>query len=68
MSYSVLDVINTTEKVTGVPIPYKFVERRAGDPAELYSVSTQEKNVLDWEAQFSSLDAIIRSMWKIYIN
>ena len=62
------NLINAVEKNTGMPIPYKFVERRAGDPAELYSVSMQAKDILNWEPQFSNLDTIIESMWKMYID
>ena len=66
MSYSILDVINEAEKITGLSIPYKFVDRRSGDPAELYATSVEAKNILDWKPEFSDLELILDSMWKMY--
>ena len=66
LSYSVLDVINATEKITGLSIPYKIVDRRLGDPDKLYATSNEAKSILNWEPKFSDLDIIIDSMWKVY--
>jgi len=67
-SYSILDVIAAAKRVTGRPIPYRIVDRRPGDPDKLYSDSMKAKNIIDWEPEFSDLDTIIDSMWKIYKN
>ena len=47
---SVLQLLTTFEKVNNVKIPYKFVERRAGDVATSYCDPTKAKNELGWIA------------------
>ena len=44
--YSVLDLVKTFSKVTGVEIPYQIVERRAGDIATCYADVTLAKKYL----------------------
>ena len=34
---SVLDVISTTERIAGVPVPYEIAPRRSGDPVATYA-------------------------------
>ena len=66
--YSVKEVIETTRKVTGHPIPAEVKERRAGDPATLIASSEKAKSVLDWKPEFDSLDKIIEDAWKWHSN
>ena len=49
--YSVLDLVNTFEKVNNVKIPYEIVGRRAGDVAECYADPTKAEQELHWKAQ-----------------
>ena len=65
-NYSVLDVINQAEIITNKNIKYNIVERRPGDPDKLYATSHQAKNILNWIPQYSDLNTILESMWKIY--
>ena len=62
-SHSVLDVINTAREITKKDIDYMIIERREGDPEELYAKSN---NVLNFQNKFSDLETIIKSMWNIY--
>ncbi|MCH7613356.1 MAG: UDP-glucose 4-epimerase GalE [Candidatus Marinimicrobia bacterium] len=64
--YSVLDVIHEAEAVTGKKINYTIVDRRAGDPAELIATSNLAEELLDWEAKYSDLNTILKSMWNVY--
>ena len=49
--HTVLDVVNTFKNVTGVDIPYKYVERRPGD-VEISYASVKKANVLlKWHAE-----------------
>ncbi len=64
--YSVLDVINEAEAVTGNKINYTIVDRRPGDPAELIATSTLADELLGWEAKYSDLNTILKSMWNVY--
>ncbi len=48
--YSVLDVVKAFEKASGKEVPYRLVERRAGDIAKCYANPSYAKEVLGWEA------------------
>jgi len=62
--HSVKQVIETTRKVTGHPIPAEVKERRAGDPATLIASSEKAKSVLGWKPEFDSLEKIIEDAWR----
>ena len=64
--YSVLDVIKMTNKVTGKEINYEIVERRPGDPAELYASSDLAFDALNWRPKHSDLKTLIDSTWNVY--
>ena len=61
--YSILEVIDVAERVTGRKIPRKLGQRRPGDPAVLVASKEKLKRVLGWEASHSSLEEIIQSAW-----
>ena len=61
--YSVLELVNTFEKVNNVKVPYKIVERRPGDIAECYADPTKAKKELGWEAK-RSIEDMCLSSWK----
>ena len=50
--YSVLDLINSFEKVNGVKVPYKIVDRRPGDIASCYADPSKAYEVLGWKAEY----------------
>ena len=60
--YSVLDVVKSFEKVSGVSIPYEIQPRRAGDIATCYSNPQKAKDELGWEAK-NTLDDMCRDSW-----
>ncbi|MBT2758415.1 UDP-glucose 4-epimerase GalE [Mesobacillus foraminis] len=61
--YSVLEMVDAFEKATGVPIPYKIVEARAGDAAICYADPTKAKKELGWEAKFG-VEEMCADSWK----
>ena len=61
--YSILEVIDTAERITGRKIPRKLGPRRLGDPAILVASKEKLKRALGWEASHSSLEEIIQSAW-----
>ncbi len=65
--YSVLEMIETAEKVTGKKINYEITGRRAGDPAILVADNTKAKKVLGWQPQFG-LEEIMRTAWNWHRN
>ncbi|MFQ6678592.1 MAG: UDP-glucose 4-epimerase GalE [Fidelibacterota bacterium] len=64
--YSVLDVIHEAMAVSGKKIIYNIASRRDGDPAELIATSTLAGELLGWEAKYSDLNTILKSMWNVY--
>ena len=60
---SVLEVIQTFEKVTGKKLNYKFVDRREGDITAAYADTTIANKELGWKAELSLDDALL-SAWK----
>jgi UDP-glucose 4-epimerase len=61
--YSVLDLVHTFEKTTGVKIPFKIVSRRAGDIAIYFADATLAKEKLGWQTRYS-LEDICRDSWR----
>src|SRR2546429_6374849 len=61
--FSILEVIDAAERITGRQIPRKLGPRRAGDPAVLVAGKEKPKRVLGWEASHSSMEEIIGSAW-----
>ena len=60
---SVLEVIQSFERVTGQKLNYKIAERRAGDVIAAYADTSKANNELGWKAQLS-LDDAMKSAWK----
>lgn len=61
--FSVLDVINSCEKVSGTVIDYSICARRLGDPPNLVANSSLAAKVLGWKPAYVDLDKIINSAW-----
>jgi UDP-glucose 4-epimerase len=62
--YSVRQVVQTVEQVTGNKVPYLVGPRREGDPAELVADSTKLRNDLRWMPRESALEDIVLSAWR----
>lgn len=60
---SVLEVIQTFEKVTKQKLPYRIAERRPGDVVAAYADTTLANNNLGWTAKLTLADAL-ESAWK----
>lgn len=63
IGYSVLDVVQAFEKVSGKKVPYKIVPRRAGDIAKCYSDPSYAKEIIGWEAK-KTLEDMCQDSWK----
>ncbi len=61
--FSILEVIDAAERITGRKIPRKLGPRRPGDPAVLVASKEKLKRALGWDAAHSSLEEIIESAW-----
>lgn len=57
--FSILEVINTVEKLINRKVNFEFAPRRPGDPDCLYSTNTKAIEVLGWKPHYSELEKII---------
>jgi len=60
---TVLEVIQSFERVSGKKLNYQIVGRRAGDITAAYANTDKANKVLGWKAQ-STLDDAMRSAWQ----
>jgi len=60
---SVLEVIQSFEKVTGKKVNYKLVDRREGDITAAYADTNYANDELGWKTDLSLDDALL-SAWK----
>lgn len=61
--YSVLEMVKAFSKAAGKDLPYKIVERRPGDIAELYCSPTFAREFLGWEAKLG-LERMCEDVWR----
>jgi UDP-glucose 4-epimerase len=61
--YSVQEVIESAQRVTGKAIATVDAPRRNGDPDRLVADASKAKKVLGWKPQFTALDEIVRHSW-----
>ncbi|MHB9140535.1 MAG: UDP-glucose 4-epimerase GalE [Paludibacter sp.] len=59
---SVLEIIDSFEKVNGVKIPYKIVARREGDIEKVWADPSYANEELGWTAN-ETLEETLRSAW-----
>lgn len=61
--YSVLDMIKAFEQGSGKAVPFRIVERRAGDVAACYAAPERAFEVLGWRAE-RGVDAMCADTWR----
>lgn len=49
--YSVLQLIESFQKVNSVKVPYRIVDRRPGDIASCYASTDKAQKILNWKAE-----------------
>ena len=59
---SVLEILDTFEKVNGIKVPYKIVGRREGDIEKVWADPAYANNVLGWTAT-ETVEETLRSAW-----
>jgi UDP-glucose 4-epimerase len=57
--YSVLEVIDTVKRVSGVDFKVTMSGRRAGDPAQIVAASQRIRDTLHWQPQYDDLTTIV---------
>ena len=62
--FSVTQVIETVERITGKSLSIHYAERRPGDSAIMVADATLARATLGWDPQYGDLDTIIRHAWR----
>lgn len=62
--YSVREVLDAVERVTGATLPLQHGERRPGDPAVLVADNRRICERLGWQPRHADLDSIVDSAWR----
>jgi UDP-glucose 4-epimerase len=68
IGYSVRQVIELSQKVTGKKIQVLEEKRRPGDPAILVADSEKIKRELNWTPKYEGLEKIIATAWKWHVR
>jgi len=58
--FSVLEVLDAVERVSGKTLERRIEGRRAGDPAALVADNARILATIDWSPRYDDLDAIVR--------
>jgi UDP-glucose 4-epimerase len=65
--YSVLELLQSFEKMSGQKIPYQMAGRRSGDIAAFYADASLAKRLLNWQVEYD-LDAMCLDSWRWQSN
>jgi UDP-glucose 4-epimerase len=60
--FSVLEIVKTFERVSGVSIPYKISPRRQGDLPVIYADTSKAEKELSWKAELG-VEAMCKDAW-----
>ena len=61
--YSVLEMVKAFERASGKKVPFKIVERRAGDIATCFADPSYAKELLDWKAK-RGIEEMCEDSWR----
>jgi len=61
--FSIRQVMDSVERITGKKVPYTVGPRRAGDPPELVADSRKLQSTLGWKPEWAELDRIVQTAW-----
>lgn len=64
--YSVIEVIDACQRVTGLDIRYRVAGRRAGDPARLVAGAERARRELRWTPKYMDIAESIGTAWRWY--
>ena len=66
--FSILEIIQGCQEVSGQNIDYEFDSRRDGDPAVLVAESNKAILDLNWKPEFNEINGILESAWNWHKN
>lgn len=68
--FTVLEIINSFKKVTGINVPVRYTGRRKGDLAEFYCCPQKAKRILKWKSKrnldisMQDINAVLKRKFK----
>jgi UDP-glucose 4-epimerase len=62
--FSVKDVIDCAQKITGKGLQVIQADRRPGDPPKLVGSAEKARATLGWNPQYEDLDVMVETAWK----
>ncbi len=62
--FSVRQIVEAVERVTGRELPVEYAPRRAGDPPALVADSSKASSLLGWTPKRSTMDEMVGSAWR----
>ncbi len=66
--FSILEIIEAAERVTGRKVPYDISPRRPGDPPTLVADSALARKELNWQPEYTDIGGIIDTAWEWHKN
>lgn len=66
--YTVREVLNAVEKITGKKVERTENPRRPGDPVALVADASKAREMLGWKPQFPSIEQIVQTAWNWHSN
>lgn len=61
--HSVMEVMQAVQQVTGMPVAYRIIGRRSGDPPALVAKTVLANTLLGWHPKFTDLRETVSSAW-----
>jgi len=62
--FTVREIIDAAERITGKKIPVEVAPRCPGDPPELVANAAKARDMLGWTAQSSDIDFVLGTAWR----
>ena len=62
--YSVLEIVEAVERVTGRRVPVTDAPRRPGDPAEVVADAGRARRELNFRPDYPALEEMVRTAWR----
>ena len=66
--FSILQIIESVEKISGKKIEFSYAPRRKGDPDTLVSDSSKAKKEIGWSPIYNEIERIIETAYKWHEN
>jgi UDP-glucose 4-epimerase len=62
--FSILQILESAQRIVGREIPYTVDGRRPGDPAILVAEAGRAMKALQWRPGYTSIDTIVETVWE----